>query len=320
MKLSETDANRFSSYFDSEKNSLKLKKFVPASGAASRMFKFLSEFLNEFDPSEESINAYINRKNDQNLSIFLVGVEKLPFFDLVLERTKQLFPEFDLYVKQEKEHAFIKTMLSETEFDFSNKPKAILPFHKYDNYTATAIEEHLLECVNYASSNGEANLHFTVSEEHQQSFEEIINVIQPKIEKHNNTKFTIRFSFQNQSTDALAVTPKNKPFRDENNQLIFRPGGHGALINNLNALDADVIFVKNIDNVIQNHIETISLYKKALAGILLELQNQIFAYLRKIKSNQISDNLISEMLYFAKNKLGIEIIENFDKFTIRRKV
>ena len=196
-----------------------------------------------------------------------------------------------------------------------------MPFHRYENQNiATPIEEHLNECVTYATSNKTAFMHFTVSEEHQLEFEKIIHDVKPKVEAQSGIDIKIHFSYQNKATDTIAVDAKNEPFRDENGLLIFRPGGHGALIDNLNNLDADVIFIKNIDNVIQNHIEEIALYKKALAGILITTQEQVFSYLDQLDSNTITENNIDEIVTFVKSKLNNGIVSDFQKYTLENKI
>ena len=277
LKFSTDDFKQKAQFFDANKSNLKLNKFVPASGAASRMFKFLSEFLNDFDIEKESINAYINRKKDNDLSVFIVGMNKFPFFEAVYLKLKATFSNFDNLERDYKNYYFIKFLMSADYFDFANKPKGVIPFHKYKTHIATAVEEHLHECGYYASSNGVSNLHFTVSEAHLSQFENIIDAVKSRVEKESATVINTSYSFQNKSTDTIAVDIKNKPFRDKNEKLFFRPGGHGALIENLNNLDADIVFIKNIDNVIQNHIESIALYKKALAGVLVELQQTSFS-------------------------------------------
>ncbi len=320
LKLSKEEFQKFAKYFDDQKPNLKLKKFVPASGAATRMFKFLIEFLKEFDHQNESINAYINRKKDKNLPTFLAGIEKFPFYDEVKSRLKELHPNYYSLDSHQKSYLFIKTMLEDQLFNFANKPKAALDFHNYQTYVAKPIEEHLNECACYASSNNASNLHFTISEHHQQLFETIIDEVKPKIEKLTNTTTNISFSYQDKSTDTIAVGIENNPFRTENNQLLLRPGGHGALINNLNQLDADILFIKNIDNVIQNHIAEIALYKKGLAGKLLEIQKQTHNYLKAIDANEITENQIPEIVAFMKHKLSIKFYEGFDKYTIENKI
>jgi nicotinamide riboside kinase len=318
LQLSENEFHQKANFFDANKSSFKLTKFVPASGAASRMFKFLSEFINNFDIEKESINAYINRNKDSELSIFIVGLEKFPFFKAVDKKLKEVFPNFNSLTRDYKNYYFIKLLLSSDYFDFANKPKGILPFHKYKNHIVSAIEEHLYECAYYSSSNGSSHLHFTISEAHQSQFEYIVNRAKNTVEKASETTINISYSYQKKGTDTIAVDLNNNPFRDEKGKLVFRPGGHGALIENLNVLDTDIIFIKNIDNVIQNQIENIALYKKVLAGILVELQQQIFKYLNEIDHSK--EEKLEEIIAYAKNNLNIKIIENFSKFTLENKI
>lgn len=313
--LSESEATYYSNLFDSKKEGLKLQKFVPASGAASRMFKFLSEFLNEFKLGEETINAYINRTKCTSLPIFLIGKDKFPFYKSLKAFTKTKYPDYKTWDSDAKSYHLIKTLLGKTAFDYAAKPKAVLPFHEYENYTATPIEEHLNESGFYASAKNVSNLHFTISEEHLHEFEEIIDLIKPKVENKSGTKIGVAYSYQHKSTDTLSVDIENNPFRTEDNKLFFRPGGHGALIENLNDLYADIVFIKNIDNVIQNHIEIISLYKKALAGILLELQEKIFGFLKNLDSETILKETFDEILLFLKSKLQISVTPEFQKYT-----
>ena len=318
LKFSKMDFQGFEANFEIAKSKLKLKKFVPASGAASRMFKFLSEFLNEFDVQNESINAYINRKKDTDLLVFLAGMEKFPFFETVDKKLKKIYPDFDSWQKDKKNYHFIKLILTSENFDFANKPKGTLPFHKYKTHIATPIEEHLNESAFYATSNYVSHLHFTVSEIHQRLFENTIKEIKAKVEKQSKTSINISFSYQKPETDTIAVDVNNQPFRDDEGQLVFRPAGHGALIENLNVLDADIIFIKNIDNVIQNHIETLAFYKKGLAGILIQFQQKIFNYLKDIES--INEGNLQEIVTFINQKLNIEIIDVFAKYTLENKI
>lgn len=318
IKLTEDDFKLKAAFFDANKSNLKIEKFVPASGAASRMFKFLNAFLNEFDFGNESINAYINRKKASELSIFLVGMNKFPFFKEVHKKLKEEFAHFDDLERDYKNYYFIKLLLSTDYFDFANKPKGILPFHEYKTHIATAIEEHLYECAYYSSSNGSSNLHLTVSEMHRNQFQAIINAVKCKVENETDTSINISYSYQNNATDTIAVDFDNKPIREKNGKLVFRPAGHGALIENLNNLDSDIIFIKNIDNVIQNNIESIALYKMALAGILIEMQQQIFRYLNEIE-NFKEDDLV-EIITFIKNKLNIKVVDEYSKYNLENKI
>ena len=318
LQFSIAEHQEFAKLFDAKKEKLKLKKFVPASGAASRMFKFLIEFLNNFDPDNETINAYINRKNATDLMIFLSGLEKFPFYTQVDNYLKNQFPDFNSWEKDKKNYHFIHAILTEKTFDFASKPKGILPFHNYKTHLATPVEEHLNESVFYATSKNESYLHFTISEDHQKQFETSMDRVKQKMESQFKTKITINFSFQKTATNTIAVDQENAFLRNELNQLIFRPGGHGALIQNLNQLDADVIFIKNIDNIIQNHLETISLYKKSLAGILIEFQQKIAFYLAEMDANNFK--IIDDIARFTSEDLRISITDDYAKYTIENKI
>jgi Mg2+ and Co2+ transporter CorA len=320
VKLSNEEFQNFADFFDVIKEKLKLKKFVPASGAATRMFKFLIEFLIDFDHENESINAYINRKKDKNLPIFLAGIEKFPFYDEIKAKVKELHEDYYSLESHEKSFRFIKTMLSPEHFDFANKPKGVLDFHKYETEITSPVEEHLNECAFYASSNSVSHLHFTVSDHHEDLFKTIIERVKQKVEEKSKITLHVSYSYQDKSTDTIAVTPGNEPFRNENGRLIFRPGGHGSLINNLNNLDADVIFIKNIDNVIQNHIQEITLYKKGLAGVLIDLQEQIFKILEAVENNAITESNIPRIIDFMQQKLNIDVLDDFYKYTIENKL
>jgi hypothetical protein len=312
--LNEDEAIDYAAYFDSKKDNFKLKKFVPASGAASRMFKFACTFIAEYDPAKESINAYINRKNDTALSVFLVGIDKLPFYDEIaaLVRAQADYSTSD---KNQRYYNFIKFMLSPESFDFANKPKGILPFHQYDGFTATPVYEHLKEAVAYSASNGKTNVHFTISEEHVDGFLDAIKAVKGDIEKESGISINFNFSYQHKQTDTIAVDMNNNPFRTDTGELLFRPGGHGALIENLNNLDADIVFIKNIDNVSHNNINTIALYKRALAGMLIQLQEKTFRYLDMIDGGNLTDAQLTGMFSFVKNELSVQIPDDVSKYT-----
>ncbi|MBW1654468.1 DUF4301 family protein [Flavobacterium quisquiliarum] len=320
LSLSQNEFQEKALFFDNQKDQFKIKKFVPASGAATRMYKFLTAFLNDFDITKETINAYINRKNDKELAIFIVGMEKFPFFKTVDKKLREIYPDFESLERDYKNYYFIKLLLSPEHFNSANKPKAVLPFHLYKTHIANPIEEHLNECVHYASSKNVSHLHFTVSEIHQDLFEKAVLEVKDKIEKPAGIDINIGYSYQNKSTDSITIDTNNKLVKDKNGNLIFRPGGHGALIENLNNLDADIIFIKNIDNVIQNHIEETTLYKKALAGVLIEIQQKVFSCLNAIDDNEISENQLEEILLFLKEKLSIEMNDDFNKFTFENKI
>lgn len=321
--ITKEKAEEFSAYFESNKDKFKLKKFVPASGAATRMFKFLHDFISGYDPKKETINGYINRKKDNSLEVFLLGLERFPFYKEIAAVAEKytVYPEADNDNVREdaRNYSFIKTMISAEHFDYANKPKGIIPFHSYDNLIATPVYEHLRESVVYASSQGQTHVHFTISETHLNGFLDAINEVRAQVEEESGIKISFNFTYQHKETDTLAVDMDNKPFRDEKGNLLFRPGGHGALIENLNRLSADIVFVKNIDNVRHTKMETIGLFKKALAGLLIELQQKIFSYLERIEKMEVSESELDEIVEFASDKLSLDISPDFDKFTLENK-
>lgn len=291
--------------FDVHRHNLQLTKFVPASGAASRMFQFLLEFLNEFDSVNESVDHFIKSKNANELQTFVENLDKFPFYNDLLSAQGNIS-------NSRNDYQIIRTLLDKNQFNFSNKPKGVLPFHFVNGKTATPIHAHLTETAHYASSNGNANLHFTVSEEHQSEFEAIIKNALSDTENRNSVTIKIDFSSQDSATDSLAVCENNLPIRDENLELLLRPAGHGALLKNLNDLDCDIVFIKNIDNCSQNDIELISLHKKALGGILVKLQKQVFGILNEIDNPDFSENTLQNAFTFAKTQLNIEFESNYN--------
>jgi len=316
LQLNDGDKKDFITHFNNKRDSISILKFVPASGAATRMFQFLFEFIEEYNPSKESINSYINRHKAKELSLFLVGLEKLPFFEEVIYKTQKLVSNFNKLSYEIQCVELIKTMLDENRLNYSFSPKGLLPFHKYKEYVSTAFEEHLFEAAKYASSNNEANLHFTISEKYKHKFDEEFKHIEEDVEQKTNTKFNISFSYQKHSTDTIALTTKNEPFREEDGSLLFRPSGHGALLENLNDLEADIIFIKNIDNVVMNNLKgEVGEYKMLLAGILLKVQEQAFKYQIDLDKNDVSENDLIKVVEFLSNKLNVQISTEFEKYS-----
>lgn len=305
LVFSEDEIQEFADYFETERKAYSVEKFVPASGAASRMFKFLIEFINEFQLGEETINAYINRQKASKLYIFLVGIEKFPFYEMVLEEVKNIYTNYEEFSQDEKYYYFINTMLSAEGFDFANRPKGVLPFHKKGEEITTPIDKHLKEAAIYSEVNRKPQIHFTVSEEHLDDFRKIIDSVKEEVQ--------VNYSFQKAATDTLAVDMENQPFRLEDGHLFFRPGGHGALIENLGQLDSDVVFIKNIDNVSFNHFEEIVHYKKALGGLLLQLQKQIFSHLQILENKETVD--FEPIIAFVSEKLHIVLPQDFQKYS-----
>ncbi len=305
--FTEKQQQDFVTLFEAEKDKLDLLKFVPASGAATRMFKFLHQFLEGFDFNTENIDVFLQTEENKTLKIFFDSIDKFAFSSLVKEKLDAKYPAFENFEKGKRHYFFVKEMLEETGLNFSNTPKGLVPFHKYGENDVTAFGEQLYEAAFYSTSNGIANLHFTVSEEHETKFKKRYAEIQEMVENRTGVKFNISYSFQKKETDTLAATLENKPFLDENGDLVFRPSGHGALLGNLNEVDADLVFIKNIDNVVsQQYVETIAFHKKVLAGKLLSLQQKIFGFVENLHSTNPSGEILNGAAKFISGELFIK--------------
>ena len=275
----------------------KIVKFVPASGAASRMFKDMFAFVDaEYDtPTTDFEKKYFD------------NIEKFAFYDALDALLKQQKGKGIKELIAEGDYkAVAKGMLDADGLNYGQLPKGMLLFHKYEDGARTPMEEHLVEGALYAASAGEANVHFTVSHEHMGFFKQKVAEKVEGYEKKFGVKFDISFSEQKPSTDTVAANPDGTPFRNSDGSLLFRPGGHGALIENLNEIEADVIFVKNIDNVVPDRLksETV-IWKQIIAGVLVELQQKAFEYLRLLDAG-VNDAQLAEIAQFVEKNLCID--------------
>lgn len=308
-EISEATKRELIAFYETRKKQKTIIKFVPASGAATRMFKFLFQFLEDFNPDEETFNRYVKRGNFKQLELFSKSLKDFAFVNGVRKKIRENYPEYKQSKKGTRLRYFVKSMLEEEGLNFAKLPKGLIPFHKYKKYSTTAFEEQLYESALYATSKNDAYLHFTFSEAYVPHFKKKFEAVKKRVSKKTKTKFHISYSFQKPETNTIAVTPENKPFRDENNALVFRPSGHGALLENLNEIDADVIFIKNIDNVTaQEYTESIAEHKKMLAGKLLIVQEKVFQYLELLKNKKVTREKISEIKSFLFNELNIKDI------------
>ncbi|PKD21898.1 NAD metabolism ATPase/kinase [Salegentibacter salinarum] len=310
------DQKKYIQTFEDQKEHLDLLKFVPASGAATRMFKAFHNFANEFDPGNEGLRDYLDRKEDKSLQLFFEKMDKLPFYETAFKKANENHPDFSEKSNDERQLILVKTMLYENGLGLSDLPKGLVPFHRYSDYTATAFEEHLHSAAKYLSVNGVTKLHFTVAEGDKEKFEKEFENIKERVEEAHDTKFDISYSYQDPKTDTIAVDKENDPFRDEDNRIFFRPGGHGALIENLNKQESDLIFVKNIDNVVVNtNLPKVVEMKKMLGGKLIALQNQVFEYMQNLDGGNNSEAKLDEIAEFLENELFVKVTSSFNKFT-----
>ncbi|MDO5130302.1 MAG: DUF4301 family protein [Prevotellaceae bacterium] len=273
----------------------KVVKFVPASGAASRMFKDMFAFVDaEYDkPTTDFEKKYFD------------NIEKFAFYgelnDVCLKNEGKDIPTL---LAEGNYKTVAAEMLKAEGLNYGQLPKGMLLFHKYAEGPRTPMEEHLVEAALYAASNGEANIHFTVSHEHMPFFQKKVADKADFYAKKYGVKYDISFSEQKPSTDTIAANPDNTPFRNADGSLLFRPGGHGALIENLNEIDADVIFIKNIDNVVPDRLkgETVT-YKQVIAGVLVTLQQKAFEYLRLLDAGTYNHEKLEEIIRFVQQDL-----------------
>lgn len=273
-------------------------KFVPASGAASRMFKDLYEFLER--ESEISLTAFELK--------FFDNIHRFAFFDeLNAVCLKTQGKDIDTLLSENQHKRIVALLLKDTGLSYGSLPKGLLRFHHYPEENRTPMQEHLVEGALYAAGQSKkVNIHFTVSKEHRTLFEKHLAESVPVFENRFGVKYHVGFSEQKPSTDTIAVDADNQPFI-ENGLPLFRPGGHGALIQNLNEQDADIIFIKNIDNVVPDGLkETTITYKKVLAGLLTTLQKKAFGYLRKMEDGIADEQLLAEVSKFCEKELSIE--------------
>ena len=270
-------------------------KFVPASGAASRMFKNLFEFLGaDYDVPETKFEK-----------TFFEQIEKFAFYNDLNAACEKAFEKNIPALMAEGDYkAVVAALLEAAGLNYGALPKGLLKFHRYEDGSRTPLEEHLVEGALYAANkNGKVNVHFTVSPEHRRLFENLVADKAAVYAKKYGVDYNVTFSEQKPCTDTIAADMNNQPFRD-NGKLLFRPGGHGALIENLNDLDADIIFIKNIDNVVPDKLkgDTV-LYKKLIAGVLVALQQKAFAYLELLDSGRYTHEQVLEILQFLQKKL-----------------
>ena len=294
LATSEQDKQAYiKAWDDYKREGHRIVKFVPASGAASRMFKDMFAFVD----SDHDVPTTPFEKQ------YFDNIEKFAFYDELDAACRKNEGKSVKYLIQDGQYQkVVENMLFEKGLNYGQLPKGMLLFHKYDEGARTPMEEHLVEGALYAASNGEANVHFTVSHEHIEMFKKRVAQKADQYAQKYGVKYDITFSEQKPSTDTVAAGPDNEPFRNDDGSLLFRPGGHGALIENLNEIDADIIFIKNIDNVVPDRLksETVD-YKQVIAGVLVNLQKLSFSYLEELDKGNVSHEKLHEIQHFVEH-------------------
>lgn len=313
LKTNNDILNKYVNEYNLKKDRISVFKMVPASGAASRMFKQLYEFKEKYTGSE---NDFLDLNSNQELGgmfYFFHNLHILPFYNELKGNLIQRGYYIEDLIEKCQYEFIIDEILNIDGLNYGNMPKGLIKFHSHMDCAVTPIEEHLVEAAHYCRNvKGNANVHFTVSLEHLKIFKKFLKENRKKYEKKYDTHFKISLSTQKKSTDSIAIDAQNRVVRDKKDLPIIRQSGHGALIENLNDIKADIVFIKNIDNVLPDRLKPETYrYKKALAGLLLEIQDSIFCHLNTLeKSKNISEEKVHEILDFCSNKLHIKHPKN----------
>lgn len=308
--------------FELTSKNRQLIKFVPASGAASRMFKALYEFRDKYQPDEKGLALFESDKGFNSVYRFITDIRKFAFYNDLKAKMAADNLNLEECLEQKLYHIIISYLLDEKGLNYGNLPKGLLKFHHYNDYSRTSIEEHLVEGVHYAKdAQSNVYIHFTISPEHIEKFLEHISEVKTRYENQYKVVFKISYSIQKPSTDTIAVELDNEVFREKDGSILFRPGGHGALIENLNDLEGDIIFIKNIDNIVPDRLkEQTYAYKKALGGYIISLQLKTFEYLNCLESKTLDDGKFDEIIDFAQQKLQIRWHESFESLSRDEKI
>ncbi|MDH3976778.1 MAG: DUF4301 family protein [Deltaproteobacteria bacterium] len=314
--IDDDEIESFISLFKKAVNSGRAMKFTPASGAASRMFKLLLSFYNDLDrfDKEEILHRAVKGESDfENFLLFFDSIKKFPFFEDLKKTLADNAFEIENLLSEKEYKRILEYLLTEKGLNCSNKPKGLIPFHRYDNNARTPFEEHLSEAESYAKDKHNiCKIHFTINDEYRDSIQNKIESYTKEREKRE-TPFQVTYSSQRSSTNTIAADMDNNPFRDKKGSLLFRPAGHGALLENLNSLNGDIVFIKNIDNVTPDRLkETTILYKKALGGYLVKIQEEIFAILKKIEAKDFNIDFTAQTLKYMRERLSLVITEEIE--------
>lgn len=299
-------------------------KFVPSSGAASRMFRLLFEIYDESPlPSMKEFRDRAE-KGDRKARDFLClrdGFEKLSLFDDLKSRVDGEGLPLERLLEQNRWQEILKCLLTDRGLNYGSLPKGLLKFHRYPSGNRTALEEHLVEAIHTVRDRkGICRIHLTVSPEHEEPFRQCFEQVRERYEQQFQCLLELTFSIQKHSTDTIAVDLENRPFRESDGRLLFRPGGHGALLSNLADIQGDLIYLKNIDNILPDRLRgpTIT-WKKVLGGLLVEIQKNVHGYVRQLIVGSKDIGLLERTMDFARQRLLIPEPQAFKQWTVDQK-
>jgi len=303
-KINQAKVDKFKINYEQSLSENKIMKFVPASGAASRMFKFLFEYLNQADDQpNEDVQHFINQ------------LQHFAFYDDLKYILEQRGFNLEAELKEKKYKHIIDALLNEKGLNYGMLPKGLIKFHQYLDHSRTPLEEHWVESAGYAKQGSEeTNIHFTISPEHSDLFEQLVDQKLESYQQQLKVSIYNEYTYQKSYTDIVAVDANNNFFRNKDGSLLFRPGGHGALLENLNDLDANLVFIKNIDNVAPDRYKVLTYeYKRALGGMLVHYQSLIFDYLQQLEYSKLTEAKLTEIAQFLENDLDVLPPDDLDK-------
>lgn len=307
-KYTDDETNDYIAFFEEVSQEYDLLKFIPASGASTRMFKKLFEFRNTYKGSVEEYRQFIGDTSVGSVHSFFENLEELPFFK---ELEAICYEKAGISIEEMlEEHRYVDILdyvLYSQGLNLGFKPKALIDFHRYEEKNRTPLAEHLVAVTELFKGQKSLRVHFTVTEEFLPYFQEETKTNLALLKEKYGVDINVDYSFQKTETDTIAVTKDNNLFRTEDGKLLFRPGGHGALIHNLNDMKDDILFIKNIDNVVPDWMKEKNIpYEKLLGGVLLTYQQRIFSYLEQLEG-ETSGELLDEI----KNFITVELCYKF---------
>ena len=314
--LDHEDQERLISRWQEGADEGRLSCFLPASGAATRMFAFLQRIRNQVDEiTLEGVADRFGRSSDdyREFQVFIGSLVEFAFFEPLVEVMGKAGISLQERVKLGIYNDILDFLLEPRGLNYSSRPKALIPFHRYLDHYRTALEEHLVESVHTVRDRKQrSSIHFTVAVENQGEAEAHGRKAAAKYGERLGVQYELSFSIQSPATNTLAVDLQNKPFRKDDGNLLFRPGGHGALLQNLNQLEGDIVLIKNIDNVVTDERRDLVVrHQRILAGMLLEVQDAIFNYLKLLRSGSLKANEIQEVLDFVVQRFNPSVEEQF---------
>ena len=295
-ELSDSDRKQYAKLYDETVDNYRVIRFIPASGMATRMFDFLFPLV--FEDKQDFKTALDELKDNPQVKRFIDELQNFPFYEMVKD-----------YIENENNHPidetdFLQAFISYVVNQYANKPKAFVPFHKYNKNLKTAIEEQLIYSTQFSLANDRLDHHFTVTPGYENDFDQHIQYTRLILENSHSCRVNVDYSVQEASTDSLVMDSEGRLVTDDSGHLVFRAAGHGALIQNLNRIEADIVFINNIDNVApQTQHQESGMYKRVLAGFLLEIQQKIFRLLRTIND----DGVLDEAVHFLDQQFHFHI-------------